>query len=318
MRRVNATTSLNTSVGDRFVDRPGENSSTLIPIAWLNEIQEEVVGVIEGSSQTPSTSTDQLRIGIRRFSPAYEVLVAPSSYLGAHYNTLAEAITNASNDSHIFVRTTETLNSTITITQTNLKLFFHGGSEFSKGTATKAFEVQSEGVEIHGLTLKDFNGADDIGIHYTSSSSKGSVVNCNLFNNTVDIQDQGTQNHENGNRYSYGVTTIGNNSTNQVISGLPAFHSGNLLTKFSYYILRNTDTVNRSQAGEITVGYIFESNSFYLNQTNILQSDFTEYEAGVNFNLSATHQLRYSSNNLTGGNHSGTLYLKQLSKFTKP
>lgn len=318
MRRVNATTSLNTSVGDRFVDRPGENSSTLIPVAWLNEIQEEVIGVIEGSGLTPSTSTDQLRAGIRRFSPSYEILVAPSSYLGAHYNTLSDAITNAQNNSHIFVRTSETLNSTITITQTNLHIYFHSGSEFTKGSATKGFEVQSEGVQLHGLTLKDFNATGDIGVHYTSTSSKGSVVNCDLFNNTVDFQDQGTDNHENGNRYSYGITTIANNSTNQVINGLPAFHNGNLFTTFSYYILRSTATANRSQAGLINVGYIAESDSFYLNQTSTLQSDFTEYDAGVTFNLSSSNQLRYSSNNLTGGTYSGTLYLKQLSKFTKP
>lgn len=81
--------------------------------------------------------------------------------------------------------------------------------------------------------------------------------------------------------------------------------------KFEYFLFRKTDTANstRTQAGQLRFLFNNELNQWFISD------DYVGQNAGVEFSVDSTGQIKYISTNVLGNNHIATLKISLMKRM---
>jgi hypothetical protein len=126
-----------------------------------------------------------------------------------------------------------------------------------------------------GYAGLDSNGKVPTSLLPTADSNP--VITCQLLNNQ----------------------TSATNITSIILSNTYSYY------RYEYYIFRKTNTIGstRVQAGQLRFIYNNELNQWFMSD------DYLGQNAGIEFSIDSTGQVKYSSTNITGANHIATLKL---------
>lgn len=247
-----------------------------------------------------------------------------SDEASADHSTLASALTAANDGQVIYVKKSETVNTTLNVNNNNLKIIFHTGFSLTKGTATTGLIVSADNVQIEGLKIQNFNTANDVALSLSATSSRCIINKCVFISNDIDIKDEGKDNIIKNNNNSYNTQAVTNNSTATIIKGVQPMHAGILFKRFFYTCFRKavvtatSATTFSTQAGFINLASTLQTTAYSVNYSSLFDDGSANYEAGISFALNAANRLVYSSTNLTGDTVTGNLHLKQVEGITVP
>jgi hypothetical protein len=100
--------------------------------------------------------------------------------------------------------------------------------------------------------------------------------------------------------------TVSNNVSNQDITGLIFDKTDVKSAFFKFDIERRTDASDVKEMGEVLAMYDNEGAAWSLDWSSSFD------DSGVDFNITASGQLQYSSDDLTGANYSGTIRVTDI------
>lgn len=198
MRKITADISENTqAAGNEFTNGVPTTGTpaTILPAEWLNTMQRELVGLVEGAGITLDSNNDaQVLAAVLALingpgKRVYDAIVGTG--LGATHATLAAALadTNVPAGSRILCTVSETLNAPVAVNKANLLIDFRPGITYSKGTASTGLEISAAGVRIRGGRFTGFSGGSDKAIEIQAGANYCFVSECRFASNTNDVLD---------------------------------------------------------------------------------------------------------------------------------
>ena len=125
-------------------------------------------------------------------APTGELYDAYVGTSGTHAD-LNAAILAVSDDARIFVIDALAVTSTQIISKDGLAIHFKDNAAvYSKGTAGTALQITADRVKIIGGRFTGFNGGGEEAIEITAAASNTLITQCSFFDNTTNVQDDGT------------------------------------------------------------------------------------------------------------------------------
>lgn len=136
------------------------------------------------------------------------------------------------------------------------------------------------------------------------------VVVTSISGSLADIEVMDIRgNHKSGHM----TTSIANNQSSAVdVAGFPYFKTTDAIgIKFYFHILRRTDTQNFVESGHVFMQWNSETSSWYAPKMSSGDDSGIEFETATTGG-SNEHKLRYTTDNKTGANYSGTLKISDI------
>lgn len=110
----------------------------------------------------------------------YDIIVSSGAESFKTHSTIATGLAAASTGDRILVLTGETLNTTVTLSLSEIEIQFYPGVTYTKGTASTGFLISGNRNKLIGGRFLDFSTGGDIGISVTGNYNR---LNDLSFNN---------------------------------------------------------------------------------------------------------------------------------------